>query len=346
MQFGSLAIDPKTGEVKAWVGGINNKYFQYDHTGSSRQVGSTFKPFIYATAITLQGISPCFPVRDQPYTIGPGDGAFGLLEPWTPKNADGKYTGRTFTLFEALKDSRNTVSVFLMQQLGNVNVVRGLVHNMGIDSSLRRPDGEFRVPNQPSICLGAADLSVQEMTGAYCTFANNGVYVRPYFVTSIEDENGKVIYRAIKEEQVALPEKANAVMVEMLKYAGAYAFKDFKSEIGGKTGTTNDYVDGWYMGVTPSLVVGTWVGGEDPWIKFNTLADGQGAVMARPFFKAFLQRLENSSKTDYDSGARFAIPIGGIDIETDCSKYRSMQMGPVSDYQSSEETFEEEFIEN
>jgi penicillin-binding protein 1A len=160
MQTGILAIDPKTGEVKTWVGGINNKYFQYDHIGSSRQVGSTFKPFVYATAITLQGISPCFPVLDQPYTIAPGDGSFGVLEPWTPKNADGKYTGRTFTLFEALKDSRNTISVFLMQQLGNANVVRGLVNNMGIDSSLRRSDGEYRVPNQPSICLGSADLSV------------------------------------------------------------------------------------------------------------------------------------------------------------------------------------------
>lgn len=347
MQFGSLAIDPKTGEIKAWVGGINNKYFQFDHTGASRQVGSTFKPFIYATAITLQGISPCFPVRDQPYTIAPGDGNFGVITPWTPKNADGKYTGRTFTLFEALKDSRNTVSVFLMQQLGNVNVVRGLIHNMGIDSSLRRPDGEFRVPNQPSICLGAADLSVMEMTGGYCTFANNGVFVRPYFVSSIEDENGKVIYRAIKEEQVALPPKANAVMVEMLKYAGSYAFPGFKSDVGGKTGTTNDYVDGWYMGITPSLVVGTWVGGEDPWIKFNSLADGQGAVMARPFFKAFLQRLETSTTTDYNPAARFAIPEGGLDIETDCSKYRAMQYGPVNEYyNSSEESFEEEFIEN
>ena len=346
MQFGSLAMDPHTGEVKAWVGGINNKYFQYDHTGSTRQVGSTFKPFIYATAITLQGISPCFPVRDQPYTIAPGDGSFGVLTPWTPKNADGKYTGRSFTLFEALKDSRNTVSVFLMLQLGNVNVVRGLIHNMGIDSSLRRPDGEFRVPNQPSICLGAADLSVMEMTGAYCTFANNGVFVRPYFVRYIEDENGKVIYRAIKEEQVALPPKANAVMVDMLKYAGGYAFKGFKSEVGGKTGTTNDYVDGWYMGVTPSLVVGTWVGGEDPWIKFNSLADGQGAVMARPFFKAFLQRLENSSSTDYDPNAKFVSPEGGLDIETDCSKYRAMSYGPVNEHYSTEETFEEEFIEN
>lgn len=347
MQTGSLGIDPKTGEIKTWVGGINNKYFQYDHTGSSRQVGSTFKPFIYATAITLQGISPCFPVRDQPYTIAPGDGNFGVIQPWTPKNADGKYSGRTYTLFEALKDSRNTVSVFLMQQLGNVNVVRGLIHNMGIDSTLRRSDGEYRVPNQPSICLGAADLSVMEMTGAYCTFANNGVFVKPYFVTSIEDDNGKVIYRAVREEHVALPPKANAVMVDMLRYAGGYAFGGFKSDIGGKTGTTNDYVDGWYMGITPSLVVGTWVGGEDPWIKFNTLADGQGAVMARPFFKAFLQRLENSTATDYDPNARFEKPLGGLDIETDCNKYRALQFGPVNENTyTPEEQFEEEFIEN
>ena len=346
MQTGILAIDPKTGEVKTWVGGINNKYFQFDHTGSSRQVGSTFKPFIYATAITLQGISPCFPVIDQPYTIAPGDGNFGMISSWTPKNADGKYTGRSYTLFEGLRDSRNTVSVFLMQQLGNVNVVRGVVNNMGIDSSLRRHDGEYRVPNQPSICLGAADLSVMEMTGAYCTFANNGVFVKPYFVASIEDANGKVIYRAVKEEQVALPPKANAVMVDMLKYAADYAFKDFKSDVGGKTGTTNDYVDGWFMGVTPSLVVGTWVGGEDPWIKFNTLADGQGAVMARPFFKAFLSRLENSTSTDYNPNAQFEIPEGGLDIETDCNKYNALRNQGVIDHFDPDKTFEEEFIEN
>ncbi len=346
MQTGILAIDPKTGEVKTWVGGINNKYFQFDHTGASRQVGSTFKPFVYATAITLQGISPCFPVVDQAYTIGPGDGNFGMISSWTPSNADGKYTGKTFTLFEGLRDSRNSVSVFLMQQLGNANVVRGLVNNMGIDSSTRRSDGEYRVPNQPSICLGSADLSVMEMTGAYCTFANNGVFVKPYFVSSIEDANGKVIYRAVREEQVALPPKANAVMVDMLMFAADYAFGGFKSQVGGKTGTTNDYVDGWFMGVTPSLVVGTWVGGEDPWIRFNTLADGQGAVMARPFFKAFLQRLENSNTTDYDPNAKFEIPVGGLDIETDCDKYNAMRNHNGTNPLNADKTYEEEFIEN
>jgi len=345
MQTGSLAIDPKTGEVKMWLGGINNKYFQYDHIGSSRQVGSTFKPFVYATAITLQGISPCFPVVDQPYTIAPGDGSFGLLQPWTPQNADGVYSRKVYTLFDGLRESRNTVSVFLMQQLGNANVVRGLVHNMGIDSSARRGDGEYRLPNQPSICLGSADLSVMEMTGAYCTFANDGVFVKPYFVTSIEDETGKVIYRASREEHVALPSKANAVMVQMLKYA-AVGFASYKSEVGGKTGTTTDYVDGWFIGITPDLVVGTWVGGEDPWIKFNTLADGQGAVMARPFYKAFLKRLEETPDIDYDPTARFATPQGGLDIETDCAKYNALRTAPVQDPFSAQDNFPDEFNEN
>ena len=345
MQTGILAIDPKTGEVKTWVGGINNKYFQFDHIGSSRQVGSTFKPFVYATAITLQGISPCFPVMDQPYTIGPGDGSFGLLKAWTPQNADGKYTHRTYTLFEGLRDSRNSISVFLMQQLGNANVVRGLVHNMGIDSSMRRSDGEYRVPNQPSICLGSADLSVMEMTGAYCTFANNGVFVKPYFVSSIEDENGRVIYRAVREEQVALPPKANAVMVDMLEYT-AVGFGGYKSQVGGKTGTTNDYRDGWFIGITPSLVVGTWVGGEDQWIRFNTLADGQGSVMAKPFFKAFLSRLENSPDVDYDASTRFVIPEGGLDIETDCAKYNALRHNPSGETYTPAENFQEEFNEN
>jgi penicillin-binding protein 1A len=346
MQTGILAIDPHTGEVKTWVGGINNKYFQYDHINGSRQVGSTFKPFVYATAITLQGISPCFPVIDQPYTIAPGDGRFGLLESWTPQNADSKYTRQTYTLFEGLRDSRNTISVFLMQQLGNANVVRGLVHNMGIDSSMRRADGEYRVPNQPSICLGAADLSVMEMTGAYCTFANNGVFVKPYFVTSIEDENGRIIYEAMREEQVALPPKANAVMVEMLKKSGT-GFYDYKSEVGGKTGTTNDYVDGWFIGITPTLVVGTWVGGEDQWIRFNSLEDGQGSRMAKPFFRAFLARLESTPETGYDPSARFPKPAEeGMDIETDCDKYNALRIKTTEEQFTPVETYQEEFNEN
>jgi penicillin-binding protein 1A len=345
LQTGILAIDPNSGQVKTWVGGINHKYFQFDHVQSSRQVGSTFKPFVYATAIALQGISPCFPVKDEPYTIAPGDGSFGLLEPWTPQNSDGEYTGETFTLYEGLQKSKNTVSVFLMQQLGNANVVRGLIDNMGIDSSLMRSDGQFRVPNVPSICLGSADLNVMEMTGAYTTFANNGVFSSPYFVSSIEDENGRVLYRAVPEERVALPPKANYVMIDMLKYA-ATGFAHNKSEVGGKTGTTNDYVDGWFIGVTPSLVVGTWVGGEDPWIRFLSLANGQGSRMAKPFFRTFLDELEKRDDVDFDPNARFNIPPGGMDIEIDCEKYKGMQDTPDYDHFQEQDEFQDEFIED
>ena len=343
LQTGILAIDPRTGQIKTWVGGINHKYFQYDHTQTSRQVGSTFKPFVYATAIALQGISPCFPVLDQAYTIAPGDGSFGLLEPWTPQNSDGEYSGETFTLYEGLRQSKNTVSVFLMQQLGNANVVRGLVDLMGIDSSTVRSDGEYRVPNVPSICLGSADLSVMEMTGAYSTFANDGVFAKPYFVRSIEDENGRVIFSAMQEERVALPPKANYVMIDMLKYAGT-GFVGYKSEVGGKTGTTNDYVDGWFMGITPSLVVGTWVGGEDPWIRFLSLSDGQGSRMAKPFTRAFIKALEERDDVDYDAEARFAIPVGGLNIVTDCELYKGAEDAPQTDDFRTQEIFEDEFI--
>ena len=345
LQTGILAIDPRDGQVKTWVGGVNHKYFQYDHIQISRQVGSTFKPFVYATAIALQGFSPCFPVKDQPYTIAPGDGSFGLLEPWTPQNADGIYTGETLSLFDCLRQSKNTCSVFLMQQLGNANVVRGLVHNMGIDSSLVRSDGEYRVPNQPSICLGSADLSVMEMTGAYSTFANNGLYNKPIFVLSIEDEHGREIYRDIPDEVVALPPKANYVMIEMLKYAGTN-LGGITCDVGGKTGTTNDFVDGWFMGITPSLVVGTWVGGEDPWIRFLSLADGQGSVMAKPFFREFVKRLQDAKDVDFEPFAKFYRPPGGLDIETDCEKYRGLQEQFHDEEFHDKEIFEDEFIEN
>jgi penicillin-binding protein 1A len=344
LQTGILAIDPRSGQIKTWIGGVNHRYFQYDHIQASRQVGSTFKPFVYATAIALQGFSPCFPVVDQPYTIAPGDGQFRLIEPWTPQNADGQYTLETLTLYDCLRQSKNTCSVYLMQQLGNANVVRGLVHNMGIDSSKVRSDGEFRVPNQPSICLGSADLSVMEMTGAYATFANNGLYTQPLFVLTIEDEHGREIYRHIPNERQALPPKANYVMVDMLKYAGTN-LGGITGEVGGKTGTTNDYVDGWFVGITPTLVVGTWVGGEDPWIRFLSLDDGQGSVMAKPFFREFIKRLQNAEDVDFDPKARFSRPPGDLEIEIDCEKYRSLQ----SKYQAEEfhdsGFFEDEFIE-
>ncbi len=313
LQIGSLGVDPKTGHILSWIGGINHKYFAFDHTRSNRQVGSTFKPFIYATAIAQQGISPCLEVTDLQRTIFPDDGNFGLLEAWTPQNAEGRYSGEKMMLKTALKKSVNSVSVFLMQQLGAVEPVIELLGNMGVDTK--------KIPKQPSICLGAADLSVFDMTGAYTTFANNGYYNKPIFITRIEDKNGRTIYSQEQEERQALREEPNYVMVEMLKYASGGM--GLKSEVGGKTGTTNDYVDGWFMAITPSLVVGTWVGGDDRWVRFLTLAEGQGSRMAKPFCKEFLSRVENDPNASYNWKARFVRPGGDLSIGLDCDDYNN-----------------------
>ncbi len=312
MQMGSLAIDPKTGHVKAWVGGINHKYFSYDHTRSNRQVGSTFKPFIYATAIALQGVSPCMEVDDVPRTISANTGNFQLLKDWTPRNSTNKYSYRKMRLRKALQQSVNSVSVFLMQQLGSTEPVIELLDNMGVDTK--------KIPKQPSISLGAADMSVMDMTGAYTTFANNGYHSKPIYITRIEDKNGRTIYSQDEQDNQALQEEPNYVMVEMLKYASGGM--GLSSEIGGKTGTTNNYVDGWFMGITPSLVVGTWVGGEDRWIRFTSLAEGQGSKMAKPFCKELISRLEKDPKaTGYDAKARFQRPGGDLSIGLDCNDY-------------------------
>ncbi|MCB9296857.1 MAG: penicillin-binding protein [Lewinellaceae bacterium] len=342
LQTGILAVDPVTGHVKVWVGGVNFKYFQYDHNRTSRQVGSTFKPFVYATAIAQQGFSPCYQVYDLPQTIAPGDGNFFLAQEWTPRNADGTYTGQLLTLKEGLRRSKNTVSVHLMKQLGDTEPVRGLVNQMGIDSSLKYPNGRYRVPKSPSICLGSTDLTNMEMTGAYTTFANNGIYNKPIYLLRIEDKNGRTIYEEFPQERVAINANANYVMVEMLKYA-ATGLGGLKSEIGGKTGTTNDYVDGWFMGITPTLVVGTWVGGEDRWIRFRSLTYGQGAYMAKPFFREFLRRLEASEDMGYDASARFHRPPGDIGIEMNCDQYQR-STAPLNDNEFEDEGFGEDMF--
>lgn len=325
LQTGMLAVDPTSSEIKAWVGGINFKYFQFDHIMSQRQVGSTFKPFVYATAIAQQHISPCFEVYDQPVTIPARYMNFQNVTDWTPRNSTGTYTGARLNLKEALKGSVNSVSAFLMKQLGDTEPVRGLCNNMGIDSA-RQSNGRYNIPpGSPSICLGAADLSVFQMTGAYATFANKGMYGLPFVIRKIEDRNGRVLYRSIAEEKAALPANADWVLLEMLKYnvKGVPGINLLKSEVGGKTGTTNDFTDAWFMGVTPRLVVGTWVGGEDRWIRFLSLADGQGARLARPIFADFLQRLEKDAKSGYDINAHFVRPPGDLGIETNCAAYEN-----------------------
>jgi penicillin-binding protein 1A len=333
LQTGILAIDPSTSEIKAWVGGINFKYFQFDHIRTDRQVGSTFKPFVYATAIAQQSISPCFSVYDQPVTIPTRYQNFTNISDWTPKNSTGSYSGQRITLKEALKNSVNSVSTYLMKQMGDTEPVRGLCNNMGIDSSFNPDTRRYRIPKQPAICLGVADLSVLEMTGAYATFANKGIYGTPYVIREIKDKHGRTIYSSMPEEHPALPPGPNYAMLEMLKYnvAGAPGINTLKSEAGGKTGTTDDYSDGWFMGVTPRLVVGTWVGGEDRWIRFLNLSDGQGSRMARPIFAGFINRLEKDPKSGYDFNARFVRPLGDLGIELDCSQYSDGAAAPTQD---------------
>ena len=311
LQIGSVAMDPKTGYVKSWVGGVDYTHWKYDHVNSNRQAGSTFKPFLYTTAV-MNGYSPCYPVEDIQYTIPANERNFSLDKSWSPKNARGTFSNERVTLKEALKKSLNSVSLWLVREIGSVDGIIQLAENMGI--------GSGKIPRYPSIILGTPNVSVLEMTAAYSTFANNGVSVEPIFIEKITDRHGVEIYRSEVSSHRSIPEDYNYVMVDMLKHAaGAVSWK-IKSDFGGKTGTTNDHVDAWFMGVTPNLVTGTWVGGEYPWIRFTNFNYGQGSYMARPFFLDFMTRVESDKAIGIDTEAEFNYP-DHVDVELDCSKY-------------------------
>jgi penicillin-binding protein 1A len=200
-----------------------------------------------------------------------------------------------------------------MKELDSPEPVRDVVSNMGIDKAL--------IPSAPSIALGAVDLTVQQMTGAYTTFANNGVYNRPTYLLRIEDRTGRTIYTNIPEERQAISPQANYVMVHMLKNASVSNLTGIKGPVGGKTGTTNDQTDGWFMGITPNLVVGTWVGGEDRWVRFRSLALGQGGAMAKPYFREFIKAIQADSNIPWDTNRDFYRPKGSLGIELDCDAY-------------------------
>ncbi len=320
LQTGMMALDPHSGAIKAWVGGINHKYFKFDHVNLSveRQVGSTFKPFVYATAIEQMGISPCYKVADIPYTIHQKEGCFDLLKDWTPKNF-GEYTGEEFSLYKGLEKSKNTVSAYLMKQIGCYEPVRDLAEAMGIEVNKLNIYGDPRVPKQPSICLGATDLSVFEMAGAYATFANQGVHMKPYFIQRIEDRNGTVIYQESSvPNKRALSHDANYVMIDMLKRVAKPIQWQLKSEVAGKTGTTNKHADAWFMGLTPNLVAGAWVGGDDRWIRFRDPNIGQGGILARPIYVEFMKAIEKDTSIEFDTEARFVKPPGELGIRIDC----------------------------
>jgi penicillin-binding protein 1A len=350
LQSGMMAVEPNTGHIKAWVGGLNHRYFKYDHINMRRQVGSTIKPFVYATAIAIQGISPCQTYDDIQYSIAPGDANFYLTDEWTPSNANGTFTGNKYNLYQGLLYSKNSITVRLVKEMGNVDVIRELLDNVGIDKDLKLASGDPLIPRLPAICLGAVDLSVKEMVGAYTTFANNGIYTEPVFITHIEDKNGKVIYQAFPNRNLALNPLYNSIMLDMLRNnTGGNFGLGVKSDNGGKTGTTNDYADGWFMGVTPSLVAGTWVGGDDKWIRFFTLDAGQGYVMARPIFKDFIKRLEDDPDSGYDPELKFNDPPPGFSSFVECDHYKQIKPEEEQDEnilrRTERDEFEEEFEE-
>lgn len=325
LQTGMMAVEPTSGAIRAWVGGINHKYFKYDHVNkrAKRQVGSSIKGFLYALAVDLRGYSSCAKVSDVRTTIHAGEGRFGLITDWTPKNASGGYSGATMTLTQALTKSLNSVSAKLMKDLGSTDPFRNFLAEMNFDT--------LTIPNSPTICLGAADISVFEMTGGYSIFANGGKFIPPVFIDRIEDKNGNVIYAGdmYQESKEILTEQGAYVMNQMLiavqKSAGG--FNGIKSVHGGKTGTTNFQADGWYMGITPSLVVGTWVGCDDRFIRFRSLTNGAGAKMARPIFQNFLRSLEGANDPNlYDYKKAFPRP-DIIQREHECSMFNGINFG-------------------
>lgn len=324
LQAGFMAMDPKTGHIKAWVGGIDHKYFKFDHVKQSkRQPGSTFKPFVYTAAID-NDFSPCHPVVDAPVTFSmPGQDP----PTWTPDNASGRFSGNVMTIRQAMARSVNSITAFMMKQVGPQTVVN-YARRMGIDSPL---------DPVPSLALGAGgDVSLYEMLGAYSTFVNKGVYTQPFYISRIEDQNGNVIQQFVPQTREALNEETAYVMLHMLKGTteepggtGLTIERELRAgnEIAAKTGTTQNASDGWFMGITHDLAAGAWVGGDDRSIHFKYWAMGQGARTAMPIWERFMLKVYNDPTLGYTKGS-FDKPIKPISIELDCDKYKAL-VNPV-----------------
>ena len=325
LRTGMLSMTPQTGHVKAWVGGVNFKHFQYDMVKQGkRQVGSTFKPFVYAAAIDQLHLSPCDTFPKSQITIEALK--YGNMKPWAPKNSSGNYGGFE-TLKSALANSRNTITARLMNEIGPQPVIN-LARSLGVEQT---------IPAVPSIALGTPDLSVYEMVAAYATFANQGVYTKPVVVSRIEDKNGTILFQDAPETKDVLSKEVAYVTVKLMEGVTEFGsgqrlrhkiLKDelvykeivtgypyeFTNPIAGKTGTTQNQSDGWFMGMVPNLVTGVWVGGEDRATHFKTIAYGQGASMALPIWANYMRScyaLEalGISKDDFEAPEDLTIEV-------------------------------------
>jgi penicillin-binding protein 1A len=322
LQAGVMSMEPQTGNIKVWVGGINYKYFQYDHVGQgARQVGSTFKPFVYATAIEQLNMSPCDSILDGPFIIRKG--RHHVTEDWEPRNSDNKYRGMV-TLKQALANSINTVSAKLIDKVSPEAVIE-LTHKLGVKSE---------IVAQPSIALGAVEITVEDMVAAFSTFANQGVYTKPQFLAKIENKSGEVIYEPIPESHDVLNKDIAFAIIKLLEGvtetgSGArlrtqgggngdkrwtgYPYM-FTNPIAGKTGTSQNQSDGWFMGMVPNLVTGVWVGCEDRSAHFKSLTYGQGAAEALPIWgyymkKCYEDKALNVSKEPFERPANLSIKV-------------------------------------
>ena len=302
LRAGFMSMDPRSGHVKAYVGGPNYHYFQYDMAMvGRRQVGSTIKPFLYTLAME-NGFSPCDEVRHVEYTLIDENG-----KPWTPRNANKKLIGDMVTVKWGLANSDNWITAYLMSKLNPYNLKR-LIHTFGV----RNRD----IVPSVSLCLGPCEISVGEMVSAYTAFPNKGIRVAPLFVTRIEDNDGNVLATFAPEMQEVISVSSAYKMLVMLRAVvnegtgGRVRRLGVKADMGGKTGTTNYNADGWFMGFTPSLVSGCWVGGEDRDIHFDTMLHGQGASMALPIWTKYMVKVLGDKSLGYDENETFQLPEG------------------------------------
>lgn len=329
LQTGLMSMEPQTGFVKAWVGGIDYKYFQYDHVGQgARQAGSTFKPFVYATAIEQLHISPCDSVIDGPFSMPKGK--YNIDADWNPQNSDGQFRG-TVTYKQALAHSINTVSAKLIDKVGPKAVV-DMSKKLGITS---------KIPEQPSIALGSAEVTVSEMTAAYATFANQGMYVKPVVITKIEDKSGVILYQpTIETHEVVSKDIAYAVIKLLegvtetgsgarLKWGGngGPAYKrmtgypyQILNPVAGKTGTSQNQSDGWFVGMVPNLATGVWVGNEDRSAHFKSLQYGQGAMMALPIWGLYMKKVYADDSVVFKVSEKPFERPKNLSIPVDCWK--------------------------
>ena len=325
LRAGLISIEPQTGYVRAYVGGINYKHFKYDHVSmGKRQVGSTFKPFVYALAMSEGEYSPCTKVPNIKQSIELPTGKY-----WEPRNSSDFKEGQMVTLKEALANSINRVSAYLIKRHSPMGVLK-LAENMGVDIS--------NIEAVPAICLGTPSLSVYEMVGAQSTFANKGVYMEPTFITRIEDKNGNVIETFFPEQKEAMSEQTAYLMISLMKgvvQSGTgqrlrYRY-NFTNPIAGKTGTTQNQSDGWFMGLTPDLVSGVWVGCEDRGAHFRSISLGQGANMALPIWALYMQKVY-ADKSIIISQGDFEKPEGELSVEIDCDEYEKQNRAEAKDF--------------